>query len=88
MISSPGRDQPGAQSPVGRSNTVVRRYPDDPTDDRHGVARARNVFATAVLAGLHWQLTPFYSNIGQPSIDPELMKGALPIQASFNQAEE
>ena len=23
-----------------------------------------------------------------PSIDPELMKGALPMQASFNQAEE
>jgi len=38
MISSAGRDQPGAQSPVGRSNTVVRRYPDDPTDHRHGVA--------------------------------------------------
>ena len=38
MISSPGRDQPGAQSPVGRSNTVVRRYPDDPTDHRHGLA--------------------------------------------------
>jgi hypothetical protein len=34
----------------------------------------------AVLAGLHWQLTPFYSNIGQPSIDPELMKGALPCR--------
>jgi hypothetical protein len=35
-------------------------------------------------------LTPFYSDIGRPSIDPELMKGAraLPMQASFNQAEE
>jgi hypothetical protein len=46
------------------------------------------VFATAVLADLHFQLTPFYSDIGRPSIDPELMKGAVPMQASFNQAEE
>jgi hypothetical protein len=41
--------------------------------------RARNVFATAVLADLHWQLTPFYNDIGPLSIDPELMKGALPM---------
>jgi hypothetical protein len=46
------------------------------------------VFATAVLAALHWQLTPFYNDIGRLSIDPELMKGALPMSASFNQAEE
>jgi hypothetical protein len=37
--------------------------------------RARNVFATAVLADLHGQLTPFYSDIGRLSIDAELMKG-------------
>jgi hypothetical protein len=76
IISSAGRDQRGAQSPVGRSNTVVRRYPDDPTEHRHG---ARNVFATAVLADLHGQLTPVYSDIARLSIDPELMKGALPM---------
>jgi hypothetical protein len=55
MISSAGRDQPGAQSPVGRSNTV---------------------------GDLHGQLTPVYSDIARLSIDPELMKGALPMQAS------
>jgi len=35
--------------------------------------RRINVFATTVLADLHQQLKPFYSDIGRPSIDPELM---------------
>ena len=35
--------------------------------------RRINVFATAVLAGLHEQLKAFYSDIGRPSVDPELM---------------
>jgi hypothetical protein len=32
-----------------------------------------NVFATAVLADLHEQPKTFFSDIGRPSIDPELM---------------
>jgi len=32
-----------------------------------------NVFAAAVLADLHQQLKGFYSDIGRPSVDPELM---------------
>jgi transposase len=35
--------------------------------------RRINVFATAVLADLHNQLKAFYSDIGRPSVDPELM---------------
>jgi hypothetical protein len=35
--------------------------------------RRMNVFVTAALADLHQQLRPFYSDIGRPSIDPELM---------------
>jgi transposase len=35
--------------------------------------RRINVFATAVLADLHEELAPFYSGIGRPSVDPELM---------------
>src|SRR5499425_481101 len=35
--------------------------------------RRMNVFVTAVLADLHQQLRPFYSEIGRPSVDPELM---------------
>jgi hypothetical protein len=76
MISTAGRDQPGAQSPVGRPNIFVRRYPDNLTDHRHGVAAhatRSGGFARAVDA--------FYSDIGRLSIDPELMKGALPIQS-------
>src|ERR1700736_5385956 len=35
--------------------------------------RRLDVFATAVLADLHQHLKGFYSEIGRPSIDPELM---------------
>src|SRR5215472_4427650 len=35
--------------------------------------RRINVFATSVLADLHEQLKGFYSEIGRPSVDPELM---------------
>src|SRR5512138_2541558 len=35
--------------------------------------RRMNVFVTGVLADLHQQLKPFYSDIGRPSVDPELM---------------
>ena len=31
------------------------------------------MFATAALADLHHQLKAFYSDIGRPSVDPELM---------------
>lgn len=44
--------------------------------------------ATAVLAGLQLVDAVFQRYRPAPSIDPELMKGALPMQASFNQAEE
>src|SRR3981081_4205364 len=32
-----------------------------------------NVFVTAALADVHEQLDPYYSEIGRPSVDPELM---------------
>ena len=41
-----------------------------PTDH---LLRRINVFATAVLADLHEQLKAFYSDLGRPSVDPELM---------------
>jgi transposase len=40
---------------------------------REHLLRRINVFATAVLADLHQQLRAFYSDIGRPSVDPELM---------------
>ena len=41
-----------------------------PTDH---LLRRINTFATAVLSDLHQQLKGFYSDIGRPSVDPELM---------------
>ena len=35
--------------------------------------RRIDVFVTAVLGDLHKRLSPFYSEIGRPSIDPELL---------------
>jgi transposase len=35
--------------------------------------RRMNVFATVALADLHKELEPHYSDIGRPSVDPELM---------------
>ena len=35
--------------------------------------RRMNVFVTAALDDLHKELEPYYSEIGRPSVDPELM---------------
>jgi transposase len=40
---------------------------------KNHLLRRINVFVTAVLGDLHEQLEPFYSDIGRPSVDPELM---------------
>jgi len=45
-------------------------------DDRipkNHLLRRIDVFVTAALADLHQELEPYYSDIGRPSIDPELM---------------
>jgi transposase len=39
----------------------------------HHLLRRINPIVTRVLADLHEKLAPFYSDIGRPSIDPELM---------------
>src|ERR1700752_2706863 len=45
--------------------------------------RRINVFVTSVLGDLHEQLGPFYSDIGRPSIDPELLIRMLIIGYCF-----
>src|SRR3979409_285491 len=45
--------------------------------------RRINVFVTAVLGDLHEQLGPFYSDIGRPSIDPELLIRMLIVGYCF-----
>src|SRR6266545_7027191 len=41
--------------------------------------RRINVFVTPVLGGVREQLRPYYSEIGRPSVDPELMLRMLII---------
>jgi len=45
---------------------------DDRVPKNH-LLRRINVFMTAALADVHEQLDPYYSEIGRPSVDPELM---------------
>src|SRR3974390_350972 len=45
---------------------------DDVVPGNH-LLRRMNVFVTVALADLHQQLRPFYSEIGGPAVDPELM---------------
>ena len=45
--------------------------------------RRINVFVTSMLGDLHEQLGPFYSAIGQPSIDPELLIRMLIVGYCF-----
>ena len=45
-------------------------------DDRipkNHLLRRIDVFVTAALADFHKELEPYYSDIGRPSVDPELM---------------
>jgi transposase len=42
-----------------------------------GLLRRMNVFVTVALADLHEELKTYYSDIGRPSVDPELMMRTL-----------
>jgi transposase len=45
--------------------------------------RRMDVFVTAALADLHQELKPYYSAIGRPSVDPELMIRMLLVGYSY-----
>ncbi|MGB6893603.1 MAG: transposase, partial [Xanthobacteraceae bacterium] len=45
---------------------------DDRVPKNH-LLRRINIFVTSALADEHEQLDPYYSEIGRPSVDPELM---------------
>jgi transposase len=49
---------------------------DDRVPKNH-LLRRINVFVTTALADVHERLQPHYSEIGRPSVDPELMIGML-----------
>ena len=40
---------------------------------KNHLLRRINIFVTSALADVHEQLDPYYSEIGRPSVDPELM---------------
>jgi hypothetical protein len=44
------------------------------------------VFVTAALADLHKELEPYYSDIGRPSVDPELMIRMLVVGYCYGRA--
>jgi transposase len=59
--------QTGDQSQLFYSFNLEERIPTS------HLLRRINPIVTAVLAELRMKLKPFYSEIGRPSIDPELM---------------
>ena len=50
---------------------------------RNHLLRRMNVFVTAALSDLHHELEPYYSDIGRPSVDPELMIRMLIVGYCF-----
>ena len=63
--------QGGDQSQLFYLFNLERRIPAE------HLLRRVNPIVTRVLANLREKLAPFYSDIGRPSIDPELMIGML-----------
>src|SRR5262250_3772382 len=63
MVGRPDRDQ----------GQLFYEFKLDEVIPQGHLLRRMNVFVTAALADLHQQLRPFYSEIGRPSVDPELM---------------
>jgi transposase len=75
IVSIGGRGDDGAaESDQGRLFYEFRL--EDRIPENH-LLRRINVFVTAALAGLHKELEPYYSDIGRPSVDPELMMRML-----------
>jgi transposase len=59
--------QPGDQTSLFYEFRLDDRIP------KEHLLRRINLFLTPVLGGTHEQLAPYHSEIGRPSIDPELM---------------
>ena len=55
---------------------------DDRVPKNH-LLRRINVFVTPALADMHERLQPYYSEIGRPSVDPELMIRMLIVGYCF-----
>src|SRR5215510_14125841 len=73
----PAREAAGESAMMGRQDRdqgqLFYEFSLDEMIPTDHLLRRINVFATAALADLHQQLKAFYSDIGRPSVDPELM---------------
>jgi transposase len=58
---------------IGDQTSLFYEFRLDDRIPKGHLLRRINVFLTAVLDSMHEQLAPYYSEIGRPSIDPELM---------------
>jgi len=56
-----------------RSGELIYEFRLDARVPKDHLLRHINVFMTPVLGGVHEHLKSYYSEIGRPSIDPELM---------------
>ena len=74
--------QAGDQSQLFYAFNLEERIP-----DRH-LLRRINPIVTDVLGELRVKLKPFYSEIGRPSIDPELMLRMLIVGYCYGVAED
>jgi transposase len=58
---------------IGDQTSLFYEFRLDDRIPKGHLLRRINVFLTAVLDSMHEQLAPYSSEIGRPSIDPELM---------------
>jgi transposase len=58
---------------IGDQTSLFYEFRLDDRIPKGHLLRRINGFLTPVLASMHEQLAPYYSEIGRPSIDPELM---------------
>jgi transposase len=58
---------------IGDQTSLFYEFRLDDRIPKEHLLRRINVFLTPVLGGMHEQLASYYSELGRPSIDPELM---------------
>jgi Transposase domain (DUF772) len=58
---------------IGDQTSLFYEFRLDDRIPKEHLLRRINLFLTPVLGGMHEQLASYYSEIGRPSIDPELM---------------
>ena len=72
IVGSGGRGDDGAADGAIRAGCSTSSGSKIAIPENH-LLRRINVFVTVALADLHKELEPHYSDIGRPSVDPELM---------------